>query len=214
MCIMAKFTSTTFGTISGKHGTAVAAVQKDGSTILKVYRKPSNPNTPKQQAVRARFTLVNKSFRPLNEVMKLGFKSTAEIRKQKGKAFKEAVKGEFPDLRIDFSCIKIAAGSLQAVESATVETVENSTEVILNWNTTLGFQSKLGANDDQVNFVFYNEASGTVFPMMFEALREDGTASVMLPDVWKEQEIHCWCFLTDAMGENNSDSYYIDHFRL
>lgn len=211
---MAKFSSTTFGSISGKHGTAVAAVQKDGSTILKVYRKPSNPNTPKQQAVRARFTLVNKSFRPLNEVMKLGFKSTAEIRKQKGKAFREAVKGEFPNLSIDFSRIKIAAGSLQSVESASAQTTENSTEVTINWDKTLGFQSKMGATDDELNFVFYNEASGTVVPMLYEALREDGTATLLLPEVWQQQEIHCWCFLTDKLGENNSDSYYIDRLQL
>ena len=49
---MAKFSSTTFGPISGRHGTAVAATTKDGKSYIRVYRAPSNPKTEKQVAHR------------------------------------------------------------------------------------------------------------------------------------------------------------------
>ena len=54
---MARFTSSSFGKISGKHGTAVAAVRKDGLCILKEYRVASNPNTSgqKEPAGKVRF---------------------------------------------------------------------------------------------------------------------------------------------------------------
>lgn len=57
---MATFNSTTFGAISGRHGSAVAAYTKNGKCILKVFKTPSNPNTDKQVAQRTKFGFVNR----------------------------------------------------------------------------------------------------------------------------------------------------------
>ena len=59
---MAKFNSTTFGAISGRHGSAVAATTKDGKNYLRVYRAPSNPNSDKQIAHRTKFSFAIKSL--------------------------------------------------------------------------------------------------------------------------------------------------------
>ena len=59
---MAKFSSTTFGPISGRHGTAVAATTKDGKSYIRVYRAPSNPKTEKQVAHRSKFAFANKAL--------------------------------------------------------------------------------------------------------------------------------------------------------
>jgi len=59
---MARFTSSTFGKISGKHGSAVAAVRKNGLNILKVYRIASNPNTKGQKNQRGKFGFVMKEL--------------------------------------------------------------------------------------------------------------------------------------------------------
>lgn len=61
---MASFSSSTFGSISGRHGTAVAAVNKNGNNVLRLYRKPSNPNSPKQLSQRMKFSVVTKGLAP------------------------------------------------------------------------------------------------------------------------------------------------------
>ena len=61
---MAKFNSTTFGTISGRHGSAVAATQKNGTSYLRVFRAPSDPKTAKQVNQRAKFGFANQAVRP------------------------------------------------------------------------------------------------------------------------------------------------------
>ena len=65
---MAKFESTTFGLISGRHGTAVAA-KCNGKNVLRVYSAPSDPKTPKQLAQRAKFSQFSLTLRPLKSIL-------------------------------------------------------------------------------------------------------------------------------------------------
>jgi len=64
---MAKYTSTTFGKISGKHGTAVAAIM-NGQPVLKVFTPPANPNSAGQQSQRIKFGLVASGLNPLRNI--------------------------------------------------------------------------------------------------------------------------------------------------
>lgn len=204
---MANFSSTTFGNISGRHGTAVAVVQKDGTNVLRVFRKPFNPNSPKQVAHRLKFSLVNKELAPLRQVVTLGNKGDAgAFRKVVGKTLTEAITGEYPDFTIDFSRVQLTTGTLQSVERAEATVTEGTAEVNITWDTTLGFQSRLGADNDEVNIICFNPESRMVLPFTKAALRSEGSASLTLPEIWKGNTIHTWLFLTSADGLYVSDS--------
>jgi hypothetical protein len=65
---MSKYISTTFGYISGRHGTAVAAVQKDGTTVLRVFNPPSNPRKEAQTVQRTKFAMVNQELSVMSKL--------------------------------------------------------------------------------------------------------------------------------------------------
>ena len=71
---MAQFNSLTFGTISGRHGSAVATTTKNGKSFLRVYRKPKDAKTEKQVAHRNKFSFAIASLSSMREIFKNSFK--------------------------------------------------------------------------------------------------------------------------------------------
>ena len=206
---MAYFHSSTFGTITGRHGTAVAAVDKDGNNVIRLYRKPFNPNTPKQQALRMQFSIVNKELAPLRQVITIGNKDSRAYSKIVGKTISGAVTGEYPEFSIDFSKVSIVSGTLQSVVAVTAKVATDSPDSLdFTWDTTLGFQSRLGADDDKVNIICFNASSSMAIPFMEVATRKEGSAVVTLPEIWQGNDIHCWLYLSSADGTYNSGSVY------
>lgn len=206
---MAYFHSSTFGTITGRHGTAVAAIDKDGNNVIRLYRKPFNPNTPKQQALRLKFGIVNKELAPLRQVITMGHKDSRAFSKIVGKAISGAITGEYPEFSIDFSKVSIASGTLQSVVGVTAKVAADSPDTLnFSWDTTLGFQSRLGADDDKVNIVCFDASLSMTIPFMEVATRKEGSAVVTLPEIWQGNDIHCWLYLSSADGMYNSGSVY------
>lgn len=206
---MGKFISTTFGYISGRHGTAVAAVTKDGKNILRVYKSPSNPNTPKQQAHRQKFGMANKSMAPLREIVKMGYNNSGAFRKAVSQTMREAIIESEEGPKIDFSNVMIAEGRLQDVLSASASRIENEDTLQIEWDTTIGFQSKMGKDDDLVQIVVFDEAIG--FSLRFDnvAERSEGQAVVHIPAILKEKKLHVWLYLSDKENLHRSNSRYI-----
>jgi hypothetical protein len=207
---MASFSSSTFGSISGRHGTAVAAVNKNGNNVLRLYRKPSNPNSPKQLSQRMKFSVVTKGLAPLREVIKMGCKDSGAFPKVLGKVIHEAVTGEYPDFTIDFSKVHIALGTLQSAEGATAHVTEGTpNNVDFSWNTMIGFHSQLGSENDRVNIVCFNENTLLVLPFFNVATRAEGAATVTLPEIWQGNNIHCWIYFSSPDERYNSNSVYV-----
>ncbi|MBP7369014.1 MAG: hypothetical protein KA976_04710 [Paludibacteraceae bacterium] len=206
---MAYFISSTFGNISGRHGTAVAAVDKNGNNVLRLYRKPTNPNSPKQLEHRMKFSVINKGLAPLREVIKLGYRDTRAFPKVTGKAFSEAILGEYPDFSIDFEKVRIASGKLQPVEGTMAKITEGTFDVNFSWNATVGLLPKFCSENDTINIVCFNVNSS--FPVLFTnvATRMESAAVVTLPETWKGNDIHCWLYLTSEDGLLNSNSVYV-----
>jgi len=202
---MATFNSTTFGAISGRHGSAVAAYTKTGKCILKVFKAPSNPNTDKQVAQRTKFGLVNSELSCMRELFKITFVSNLGKNQAVSLALKEAVTGEAPDFALDYSKLKISIGSLYGsglvsavkIAGTTVKTEWNYTD--LTGNTT----------NDGVNLVFFNVNSKEALLKQNMVLRGAGTIDVELPAVWAGQSVHCWIYFSSPDGKMNSTSQYI-----
>ena len=71
---MSKFISSTFGLISGRHGTAVAMISKStGKNYLRIHFVPSDPKTAKQLAQRAKFGFVTSEMNCFHNLFKITF---------------------------------------------------------------------------------------------------------------------------------------------
>lgn len=207
---MAKFISPTFGYISGRHGSAVAAITKNGN-VLRLHKAPSNPNTPKQQAQRLKFGLVNQSLASLTGILKKGYLSSEALRPAVSHALKNAVEGELPDFTLNWAKVQVAMGTLPPVHTASA--VVNSSEgtVSATWDSTLAFQA---SDEDSVNLVFFNEDAKLSLLYENVASRKDGTAVQLLPDVWKGCVAHCWLYLSAKDRNVNSVSVYVGLLQL
>jgi hypothetical protein len=202
---MARFTSSTFGKISGKHGTAVAAVRKDGLCILKEYRVASNPNTSGQKNQRGKFGFVMKELNCLRSVFTLNFGGQYGINKAVAKVMKTAVNGEFPNFKLDYTKLEIASGSLYNTSEVRMERI-NEKSVLISWNTYL-FINNLP--DDRVNLVFLNTQTKFVIERYECAIRSEGKVEIQIPAGWLDLDIHGWIYFTSTDGKLNSTSKYI-----
>ncbi len=207
---MAKFNSTTFGEISGRHGSAVAAITKEGKCILKVFRAPSNPNTEKQISHRSKFGLVNSELSKLQNLFTITFGSKQGKSHAVSLAMANAITGEYPDFAIDYSQLIMAEGIVDQTELVSAEKAEG-TKVKVDWDTTVSTES---SEMDSVNLIFMNAASKIAVLKQDYALRNAGTANVELPAVWAGAEIHCWIYFFSESGSGTSTSQYIARLQM
>jgi hypothetical protein len=202
---MARFSSSTFGKISGKHGTTVAAVRKDGLCILKEYRVASNPNTIGQKNQRGKFGFVMKEINCLRSVFTRNFGGQYGINKVVSIAMKTAVTGDFPDFKLDYTKLEVASGNLYNASNATLVRI-NENSLRLSWDTDFIIN---GSPDDKVNLVILNSENRFVIERYECASRSEGTIEIEIPTDWGTSYIHTWLYYSSADGKKISISQYI-----
>jgi hypothetical protein len=201
---MARFISTTFGKISGKHGTAVAAIRKDGLCILKEYRIAGNPNTVGQKNQRGKFGFAMKELNCMRHIFTITFGGQYGINKAVSLAMKMAVKGEFPDFEMDYSKLEISTGSVPGVSRVGFEQLNPDT-IKIYWSKNIINVSQ----DDFVNLVLLHPNSKTAIHKQQIAKRTAESCEVAIPVTWNSGELHYWLYLTSAIGNSFSTSQFI-----
>ncbi len=207
---MSEFISSTFGKISGRHGTAVAMKSKStGKTYLRLHSVPSDPKTAKQLAQRSKFGFVNSEMNCMRNLFKITFGSNQGVSHGVSLAF-GAVTGEYPNFSIDYSKVIISQGGVDT--SGFLNVVKTSgTTLKFDWDTTAGFQ---GDDNDGVNLVILNAESKVGLLKQNIVLRAEGTVDIELPAVWAGQKVHCWIYFSSPDGMNTSNSQFIETVQL
>ena len=207
---MSEFISSTFGKISGRHGTAVAMRSKStGKTYLRLHSIPSDPKTVKQIAQRAKFGFVNQEMNCMRNLFKITFGSSQAVSKGISMAF-GAVTGEYPDFSLDYSKLVISQGNVDTSGLLKVAKT-NGTSVKVEWDSTIGFQ---GDDNDGVNIVLLNAITKVGQIRQNIVMRSEGNIEITMPEIWAGQQVHCWIFFSTPDGLNNSNSQYIDLIQL
>jgi hypothetical protein len=201
---MAKFLSTTFGKISGRHGTAVAAIV-GGESVIRVFTPPSNPNTTAQQAQRLKFALIANFLNPLRIITTIGFGDKHGHYQAASLALRNAISGVYPDFSINYAKIVLSSGSLPQSPLVSLSALANM-NVSVNWDKTL---ISSGTAIDFVYVVFLNPVNQTFVFSEAQAIRDNGTLTVILPAPWLGATIHSWLFFTSADHKQNSVSQYL-----
>ena len=198
------------GAFSGKLGPIVAYVTKDGKQAFREYVVPVDPRTPKQLAHRAKFALVNKALSPLNKVIKRGCPNDKNAyRKLVGKAYHEAIAGDYPDYSIAYGKIQIAAGKLQLPADIRLQLHPLSHTITLGWNPHLACPSQPGSNSDKLYIVCFNTERPLEVKTLNGGIRSAGKASLKLPGDWQPEKTHFWIYLVAHNLQDNSNSLYL-----
>lgn len=196
--------------VSGRIGPVIAYVTKDGRQLFRGYTKPTNPRTPKQVAQRAKFAFVNKALSPFNKVIKRGHPGNKNAyRTSVGKAYHEAVAGDYPHFSIDYSKIQIAAGSLQLPANIRLCFDPLSRTATIHWDAQLANPSQPGSDNDKVYIVCFETDHPAEMQTLTRCTRAAGEASIGLPGGWQPSTTHFWLFLTSHDLQDNSNSMYL-----
>ena len=196
---MAKFKSTTFGSISGKHGTAVAVVTKDGKNYMRLHRDPSNPRTEKQVRQRTKFAFTVQALRPFNRLFKEVARGTSGMQQLRSGAFRHAIVGTHPDYELDYQKLMFSYGTVEGLYNLSA-TIDGNT-VNFAWENIKTVGSR---NDDEVCVIFYNEITTQTIHETDWTTRQTETAQYELPEAWSDASVCCWVYLKQGNARSNS----------
>ncbi len=206
---MAEFNSLTFGTISGRHGSAVATTTKNGKSFLRVFRKSVDAKTDKQVAHRNKFSFAVAFLSPLREIMNETFKSKGGYNYGFALTMKSAITGNAPDFEVDYSKLYFAEGSLIPAKEL-VLTKTAAQKLKLSWNTSnINAIVKGGAKANEgVNVVLYNETEKESMFLQNVVERSTAETEVECPDYWAGGKVHAWIYFSQSNGNMHSVSSY------
>ena len=199
---MAKIHSSIFGSISGKHGSAVAVTRRDGISYIRMHVIPHNPRTDKQQAHRSKIGLVSKSLAPFNPIFKHTMGATNGISIARSHAFKNAIMDEYPNFSIDYKKLMFSFGTLQKLQNAT--TSFHNGIVSINWD----FKKKHNSHgNDSVSIIVFNKDANKVLHIEDIALRKKKQAKIDIHESWADSELYFWAYV--RRGDKVSDSVFV-----
>lgn len=206
---MGKISQGILGGFRGKVGNVIGGNWK-GIDYMRV--KPSsvaNPKTEGQMDQRSRFNTVLSFLQPMKEVIKIGFKNYAvkmtEFNSAMSYHLKNALTGEYPDFTIDYAVSLISRGTLlSALNGAAESTVANS--VAFTWgNNSNGVDS---FENDIPMVVAYNPSKNEA-SYLIEGTRADENLTLLLPERFSGDEVHCFIAFKAAAGNKVSNSTYL-----
>jgi len=206
---MGKISQGILGGFSGKVGNVIGGNWK-GINYMRV--KPAsvaNPQTEGQMDQRSRFNAALKFLQPMKDFIKVGFKSYAvkmtEFNSAMSYILKNAIIGTYPDYGIDYSAALISKGTLSRATSALVEsTVAGS--VAFSWTDNTNGADALAT--DVAMVVVYNPVKVQA-SFLIAGTRADGNLTLLVPETFSGDEIHCYLAFKSATGTKVSDSVYV-----
>lgn len=197
------------GKISGKLGNVVIAHWKG---IPYIRSKPSgNPsNTKAQQNQRSKFGMVVKFVGHILPVINAGFKWNIDAMTERNAAIsylmKNAVKGEKPDLAIDYPRVQVARGGLPSPKEATVKCLETN-NLVFEWQQKSDRQT-LRAEDRVLALAYCPDVKAGVWSIE-DKIRSDEQLKLEIPSNMCDKELHTYLAFADAKGDDASDSVYL-----
>ncbi len=202
---MSTYISTTFGKISGRHGTAVAAIY-EGEPVLKVFTPPSNPRTSAQVANRAKFAFTQRHVYPLRPVLSVTYGRTATGFGQAfSAAWYNAVTGSYPELTFEWSQMPVSYGLIVRPMSVSA-TLSAGNQLAFAWSDQVYDNC---AEDDKLFIVLYDADSSALMFHRALANRVDGSVVVTLPEEWQLANLKVWMFFSTVDLLKYSPSVYV-----
>ena len=187
------------GGLSGKVGNVVGSSWKGINYLRALPSHVTNPRTPAQRTTRLKMEIVIKFLKTCTAFIRFGFSAFA-VRMSAFNAatsynLSNAVKGELPDVELDFPQLQVSRGNLQGVNIAELE-MNEAGKVVFTWTDNSGEGNALGS--DQAMLLAYNPAKNSSVYALSAATRSEQTAELDLPANYLGDEIHCYIAFSSA----------------
>lgn len=200
---MGKLVIGILGGFRGTVGTVVGTSNRKGDDIIRAKTKRTRPqSTVSQQNQQTRFSLVTGFMKPLNFILKSGFKTVASGQMTPynyacQKALKAAVLGDASNMELDYSNVLISDGLLSRTISATAEA--EGDKVVFSWSDNA--DAGLCSPEDKAVMLVYNITQSEVSYSDGSVTRLAQTGSLGLPYRKSGDVLLCYLFFRSAIDE-------------
>ncbi|MEI8085632.1 MAG: DUF6266 family protein [Paludibacter sp.] len=181
---MGKLNMGILGGFSGTVGTVIGSSNKNGDDIIRAKsKKTRTSNTEAQVNQRTKFALVTQFLQMLNFLLRIGFKSVADLAGMSAynyaskMALNDAIVGTAPDFELDYSKVFISKGGLAQVKSATAELAGD--DVNFQW-----IDNEKGVREaaDKAVLIVYNVVNFELSYSIGEVTRGDLSGTLAIPN--------------------------------
>jgi len=212
---MGTFTPGAMGPVNGKIGTLIASKWKKTFVARGLSAKSNKPPSLSQADHRARFGLITTFLGRFSELLIIGYQNATNGNNTPMNVatkyhMANAVKGIYPNYEFDFTKLRLSAGKNGQVESAYYRTLTPAAERLLNlvWKVNPYKPSKT-LETDQLTILLYDVEKDRFITFNGIAARSELIASVDLPDIYADDNMHVWIFFVSADGKLVSESEYL-----
>ena len=199
------------GGFSGKVGSVVGYKWKGLDVIRGLPRKSHKPRSEARLANEQAMKLIMGILKPLKLFIRMGFRYAAEPLNMG--AFnlalslnkKNAIKGEYPNLEIDWDKLQISQGDRAGAKELTAEWTDAGLRV--TWATTTG--NAQGHAGDLLSIAVYSPAEDYWWPFFNAATRDAGECVLSHDEDWRFFEAHVVALFASYTGDAVSGSSHV-----
>ncbi|SFE98361.1 hypothetical protein SAMN05518672_113151 [Chitinophaga sp. CF118] len=214
---MARIKNGLLGDITGTIGN-IEGYMLNGRLILRTRRaKSSKPPTQKQLACRMRMRVVKRFLGAFIEFVRIGFTYSAKNKIYNpheaavGWQLKNAITGEYPDITIDYSKVRVTEGPMDTQGINAVARMEDK-KLIFTWTPDFSYVH----STDCVMLLAYAPGLNEAVYKLCGAKRSTGTDELILAgDNWGEGiAVETYLSFIKEHGTICTNSIYTGSFRL
>ena len=180
-----------------------------------INEKTQKPPTEKQIAQKVKFGLVSKFTSQIREVLAIGIKPSKALTYLNLAVkmyLKDAVGGEYPNLRIDYSQVLIANGPYKYLGERHRVVLSLSGLGCLSWLwRPVGYPE---AEDLSLYLLIYNATAKTIVYKGVVGLITDAKAAFTITRFEKTDKLQAWVFGLGTKGRQVSESEYISNIGI
>jgi len=197
------------GGFSGGVGPVVGG-SWNGIDYMRTYAASvANPQTERQMDHRLKIAITMKFLKPLSSFIRLGFKDDAVKMTAMNAAmswnFRNAIQGSYPDYTINYANALVAHGNLIPALNPTASSAFAG-KVLFRWEDNSN-ETNAGTVD-QTLLLVYNPAKNQALFLKDAGKRADETQSLIVPDSFSGDLVHCYIAFATLDGNLLSNSKY------
>jgi hypothetical protein len=199
------------GILGGFAGTVGTVIGGNWKGIDYIRSKPAvrvGGATPAQLAHRERFAVVGTFVKAVSELLSIAYQNYPARMSANNHVFghimKNALLGEYPDLRIDYSKVAVSSGKLpNAANPAAAASGTDGVRFSWSDNTGTGLAK---AGDRAILVIYCDELKECVFDLI-STTRNQGNGMVSVPK-FTGKTVHTWVSFLSETGKDVAPSFY------
>lgn len=202
-----------FGNLSGKIGGLVFSTRNNQTEVRELPKKYEGPVTPKSLNLRAKWKLLTEFLILFIPFIRIGYPKQP---KQRMTAFNLAIsenyryiiKGEYPNLEIDYSKVTLSKGRLDGLCSLKIDQIDGQ-RFDLKWSCSVKWYHYPTTDAcDRIYCILYDPIDKLVIDVSGDAMRSDTHFLFSLPEEMAGKKIHMYVFLHSATKRLVSQTQY------